>query len=232
MPIRLTGRMLIAPLVLAYPIAAPFLLPMAASSVAASSVVAQEEAAPTDEATRMKLAEMLRRDQEIREKITPLFAKADRDQAEFLRLAQEMAVIDEENLKELERIIERVGWPTSDRFGEDGSRAAFLIVQHAPFEAQQKYLPLLREAVAKGGARGSDLALLEDRVLVREGKQQRYGSQVSFGADGTPRLDPVEDPATLDERRKSVGLPPIADYLKLLEEQIGKPIDRSVLDER
>ena len=44
-------------------------------------------------------------DQEIREKITPLFAKTDRDQAEFLRLAQEMAAIDEENLKELERII-------------------------------------------------------------------------------------------------------------------------------
>ena len=71
--------------------------------------------------------------------------------------------------------------------------------------------------------------MLEDRILTRGGMKQRYGTQVTAGADGVPRVDPIEDPANVDERRASVGLPPMQDYLKLLEAQIGAPIDRSAL---
>jgi hypothetical protein len=110
--------------------------------------------------------------------------------------------------------------------GADASNAAFLILQHAPLARQKALLPLFRRAVSAGNARAADLALLEDRILVGEGKKQLYGSQVTAGPEGVPRLHPIEDPDNVDSRRSAVGLPPLKEYLEHLERQIGKPIER------
>jgi hypothetical protein len=58
--------------------------------------------------------------------------------------------------------------------------------------------------------------MLEDRVLVRKGKKQIYGTQVHSGPDtgGKMVLDPIQDEAQVDERRASVGLMPLKEYLK------------------
>jgi hypothetical protein len=137
-----------------------------------------------------------------------------------------MAAIDSKNLAELERIVQRYGWPGADLVGADASNAAFLILQHAPLARQKALLPLFRRAVSAGNARAADLALLEDRILVGEGKKQLYGSQVTAGPEGVPRLHPIEDPDNVDSRRSAVGLPPLKEYLEHLERQIGKPIER------
>jgi hypothetical protein len=89
------------------------------------------------------------------------------------------------------------------------------VVQHAPADVQQSLLPLLQRAVLQGQARPSDLALLEDRVRVAQGKPQRYGSQMrSSPTPGPPLLEPIEDEACVDQRRASVGLEPLADNLR------------------
>jgi hypothetical protein len=76
-------------------------------------------------------------------------------------------------------------------------------------------LPLVRRAVLQGQARASDLALLEDRVLVAQGKLQRYGSQMrSSPTPGPPVLEPIENEPCVDRRRASVGLEPLADNLR------------------
>lgn len=118
--------------------------------------------------------------------------------------------IDVANINWLSQIIERFGWPGL-RFAGAGSQGAFLVLQHADASIQRKYLPLLRDAVKRHDALGDHLALLEDRVRVADGKPQLYGTQLR----GNPlRFETIEDPAHVDERRRSVGLEPLAEYAK------------------
>lgn len=118
--------------------------------------------------------------------------------------------IDAANMKRLVEIVDAFGWP-GVRFAGAASGTAFLVLQHADHASQRKYLPLLREAVRRHDAIGSDLAMLEDRVRVADGKPQLYGTQL---ATNPLRFAPIEDEARVDERRSSVGLPPLAEYAK------------------
>ncbi len=68
--------------------------------------------------------------------------------------------------------------------------------------------------VAAGEAPPRWLALLEDRVLMGQGKKQVYGTQVTFHqTTGKPELYPVENEPEVDSRRARVGLPPFREYL-------------------
>jgi hypothetical protein len=72
------------------------------------------------------------------------------------------------------------------------------------------------------------LALIEDEIaLTAEGKQI-YGTEITL-TEGKARLAPVADPAQIDERRTAVGLPPIEEYLRQAEAELGMPVDRSAL---
>lgn len=121
---------------------------------------------------------------------------------------------DSVNLIKVKEILDNNGWLGEDIVGEKGSAALFLVIQHSNLATQEKYLPMLREAVKQGKASGSRLALLEDRVALREGKRQIYGSQIS--RDDETKLyyvSPLEDPDNVDKRRTEVGLQPIANYV-------------------
>jgi hypothetical protein len=118
------------------------------------------------------------------------------------------------NLISIVNILDKYGWLGPKIIGEQGNSTLFLVIQHADITTQQKYLPMMREAVKKGNAKASSLALLEDRILLRTGKNQIYGSQI--GTDPTTNLAyvlPLEDPDNVDKRRAEVGLQPIADYI-------------------
>ena len=81
-------------------------------------------------------------------------------------------------------------------------------------------LPLVEKAYRSGGLSGQSYALLLDRVLVREGKPQVYGTQAKRFEEWKgqePALEPIEDEANVDERRAEVGLPPISKYRELLK---------------
>jgi hypothetical protein len=111
-------------------------------------------------------------------------------------------------------ILDKRGWLGEDVVGQQGNSALFLVIQHADLKTQQKYLPMMREAVKTGRANASSLALLEDRVALRQGKMQIYGSQV--GTDNSTGLHyvfPMEDPDNVDKRRAEVGLEPLAEYV-------------------
>ena len=119
------------------------------------------------------------------------------------------------NLIKVRAILDKYGWLGADVVGKQGNSTLFLVIQHANQATQEKYLPMMREAVKKGKAQGSSLALLEDRVALGRGKRQIYGSQVEI--DPKTRLyyvSPLEDPENVDKRRATVGLEPIAEYVK------------------
>jgi uncharacterized protein DUF6624 len=135
---------------------------------------------------------------------------------EFVAAVKSQDEIDARNMDRLEEIIRQYGWPGKGLVGEEASKAAFLILQHSNLTRQEKYLPLLKKAARKGDARPADVAMLEDRVLVRRGKKQVYGTQLRSGPEtgGKLVLEPIEDEKHVDKRRASVGLMPLKEYLR------------------
>ncbi|MCW3124358.1 MAG: hypothetical protein JWO03_16 [Bacteroidetes bacterium] len=129
-------------------------------------------------------------------------------------LGDVMSIKDSINRVKVCGIIDKCGWLGKDIIGQNGNTTLFLVIQHADLSVQKKYLPVLREAVKKGSARGSDLALMEDRMALRTGRKQIYGSQISmYEGDSFYCVCPLEDPDNVDKRRAAVGLRPMSVYL-------------------
>jgi len=121
---------------------------------------------------------------------------------------------DSVNLIKVKKILDERGWLGPDIIGKQGNSTLFLVIQHADIETQEEYLPMMREAVKNGNANPSSLALLEDRVALRKGEKQIYGSQISRDPEtGEHYVLPLIDPDNVDQRRAEVGLGPIQDYI-------------------
>jgi len=141
--------------------------------------------------------------------------------AEFEKITDRMKSIDADNTKWLKGVIERHGWLGESLVGRDGANAAWLLVQHADADPKfQRHCLDLMAKLPPGEVSRSELAYLTDRVLLAEGKKQKYGTQCMF-ADGKWKPRPLEDEANVDKRRAEVGLPPLAEYLKLIEQHNG-----------
>lgn len=127
----------------------------------------------------------------------------------------EMEAVHDENAALLTRVFDDIGWPGRREYGDDGAGAAFLILQHAighP-DLQRRGLTLLLDAIPEGQANPLDVAYLSDRISIFEGGAQTFGTQFDWDANGQLSPATVRDPETLDERRASVGLPPMAETI-------------------
>lgn len=112
----------------------------------------------------------------------------------------------------------RYGWPRTSITGREGTQQAYLLVQHAPPTVQASYQEVLQAAHTRGELRSPDYATYLDRVLVNQGRAQRYGTQsdrrtLASGQEEEYLL-PVEDVPTLDHRRATMGLEPILVQLR------------------
>lgn len=159
---------------------------------------------PAQPALRGELLAMRVEDQRVRKNVGPAMTSQEKE---------EWRQVDTRNEKRMMAIIAEHGWPGKSLVGTDGAHAAWLLVQHCSRTFQEECLPLLEKAVAQQEATGKDYAYLLDRVLMHRGKPQVYGTQFRT-MDGTTLVHPIEDPDHLDERRRSVGLGPWADYEK------------------
>lgn len=56
-----------------------------------------------------------------------------------------------------------------------------------------------------------------DRLRLHQGKKQLYGSGFEF-KDGKMVLSPTEDLKHLERRRAKIGLPPMAEAIKMMKE--------------
>ncbi len=126
--------------------------------------------------------------------------------------------MDEAHETRMREIIAKHGWPVKSLVGPDGSNMAWLIVQHCSLGFEEECLPLLEHAAAAGEATRMNFAYLQDRVLMYQGKPQVYGTQFWDNA-----LWQLEDPVHVDDRRRSVGLGPLADYVELVAKMNGWP---------
>jgi hypothetical protein len=124
----------------------------------------------------------------------------------------------------LRRAVKKRGWPGRAAVGDSAAEAAWLILQHSPlYDWQEEMLPTLEALAARGEIRPGDLALFTDRVLVHRGRPQRYGSQFAV-AGGRLVPSPIADVARVDSLRASVGLPPMAEYARMLGELYHLPV--------
>ena len=168
---------------------------------------------------RAELLAMLVEDQAVRTGVAPPGDTRTADE-----LFAELGRVDARNTDRLVEILDEHGWPGWTLVGEDGSTAAWALAQHADLrpDVQRRALELLREAVAAGDASPGDLAYLEDRVRVADGRPQLYGTQWGTDAAGSlvPRT-PIEDAAGVDQRRADAGLDTLDAYLEELTSRPG-----------
>lgn len=132
-----------------------------------------------------------------------------------------MVRTDSLNMIAAKLIIRKYGFPGYSLVGTDGTDGFWAIIQHCDNDVifQQKVLSLMDKEVKRHNAPGEKFALLQDRVLINQGRKQLYGTQVRLDLK-THRAKPlpVQDSLNVDSRRKAVGLSPMKDYLKLFEQ--------------
>lgn len=124
-----------------------------------------------------------------------------------------MMRVDADNTAYLKDLVGQLGWIDPGRFGDEAADAAFLIVQHSGD------LPLMLAALPQLEAqeRLQEYALLFDRLQIRQGLPQRFGTQIGWAEDDSKGLLPIETLEEIDATRADVGLEPLDDYLARFE---------------
>lgn len=109
---------------------------------------------------------------------------------------------DAENIKKVETVISKYGYPGKSLVGEPTNRAAFLVIQHS--DKISKYLPIVRIAAEKKELPFRSYALMLDRHLLEKQEPQIYGSQ-GLEMGGIPVIWPIKDPTNVNGLRKKAG---------------------------
>ena len=145
---------------------------------------------------------------------------------------EEMEALHNHNAAALDVIIKEIGYPTVDKVGEQGSEAAWLVIQHAISRPafMKKCAQLLERAVGRKEASPISLAYLTDRIATFEGKPQRYGTQFDWDEYGelSPKL--YDNLIEVEQRRKSIGLNTLEQQTEIIrkramEEKESAPVD-------
>lgn len=165
---------------------------------------------------RKELNKMQYEDQGIRLLLLNVRKSEGLDSPITLLIRKEMKQIDNINAIRVQQIIDEFGWLGESEIGSEANQTLFLTIQHVDdLIVQEKYLPVLEEAVKNGDAEAWQFAFLTDRILMNQGKFQVYGTQVIIGK--TPEdsyIVPLQNPEEVDERRRIVGLEPLNEYLQ------------------
>lgn len=173
--------------------------------LATVAAAAQQPAPPSYSKPELRdeLLAMRTEDQDIRKRWL-----TDRENPQ---INEEMKRLNERHVARVQEILRETGWPTVAMVGKDGSGAVWIILQHATPAVLKASLPLMKAAADRGDIGGGLYATSVDRDRINDGLPQVYGSQFNT-KDGKCEPQPIEDPEHVDERRKAVGLGPLAEY--------------------
>ncbi|MGD1891764.1 MAG: DUF6624 domain-containing protein [Cyclobacteriaceae bacterium] len=170
------------------------------------SLSAQDASDIPYDSLRTVLEEVYDQDQGIREELMKYMQQGD---SIVPSLIARMNSIDSVNQILVNQIISDYGWLPQSKIGSKAAGAVFLVVQHSDLETMREYLPLLKEAAEAGEAKTTSAALMEDRILMYEGKKQIYGTQASSrqgeGGSNEYFIWPIENPAEENQRRAEAG---------------------------
>lgn len=164
------------------------------------------------------LDSIYKEDQKYRNQLDEIEKEFDGESDEVKSLWKIIDEKDSLNQIIVKNILDENGWLGVDVVGEKGNATLFLVIQHSDLETQEKYLPMMRQAVKEGNAFGKDLAYLEDRVALAKGEKQIYGTQVDRDKETGEYYAPfLIDPENVDKRRAEVGLFPLEIYFAIIK---------------
>lgn len=129
----------------------------------------------------------------------------------------EFDVVRVEHANRFEEIVSTYGWPTIEMVGDDGARAAWIIVQHADHDKdfQRRMLKIMKPLALKDQIDPANYAYLYDRTH----SPQLYGTQGQCQG-GKFKPFPVEDIETIDSRRESLKMGAAEEYWETASERI------------
>jgi hypothetical protein len=145
-------------------------------------------------------------------------ADAKKKEAKF----EEMEKIDADDTTYLIKLVKDVGWIDEKRFGDKANYSAYLIVMHTKdLSLMRSAIPQIEKEVKAKRFDPELFAGLHDRYRLIVAEPERYGMHVNVTEKGTLIVGPLEDRKKVDEFRKEIGLPPLAEYLKRYKEENG-----------
>jgi hypothetical protein len=137
-------------------------------------------------------------------------------------LGRKQNAIDSSNLVRVEAILKQYGYPGKTLVGTPTNETVFFVLQHSPKIKQ--YVATVEQAARKGELPFRRYAMMQDRLLMQEEKEQLYGTQVYGFMTNNPQTGkpewqmfvwPIKNPKTINKRRRRAGLPEkIEDYAK------------------
>ncbi len=160
-----------------------------------------------------ELAEIIRSDQEPRNRIVAAWNEHPTDTLLHRSIAAEVLRADSINLIKVCNVLDSRGFVSKDEVGDE-CIALWLVIQHSPLEYQQKYLPIFKIAAMNGDLPKETIALMEDRVALQLGKPQIYGSQGNVNEQGIFVPAEMIEPENVDSRRAKMDMIPLAEYIK------------------
>ncbi|MGD0756288.1 MAG: DUF6624 domain-containing protein [Bacteroidales bacterium] len=120
----------------------------------------------------------------------------------------------------LEKIFIKFGYPGYSLVGKKGEFNFWLMVQHCDFapDFQLRVLQSMKIEVEKNNADPGNYAYLTDRELINTGKQQIFGTQITYNSIGQAYPINLVDSANVNKRRKEKRMEPIEEYLNRMTE--------------
>lgn len=172
---------------------------------------------------KKQLDTLLQKDQGIREYFDSQVKEKRKDEiAQFLNYQRSFLdknnwkiinTIDSINLDKVEGIIAKYGYPGKTLVGEPENTAVFFVVQHS--KQIPKYYGLIEKAGKEKELPFKYVAMMLDRKLADEGKEQVYGTQIfskmitnikTGKKEQFSYVVPIKDAKNVNKRRMEAGL--------------------------
>lgn len=122
------------------------------------------------------------------------------------KVSSDIREIDSVNKSTIISIIEKCGWSAIDT---SQINDVFLMVQHMDTEFVARYYPVFMKYYEEGILSNVNYARMEDRLLMNNGFEQIYGTQVVDKS-----FYDIKDEENVNERRKKLGLSTIEETAK------------------
>lgn len=115
--------------------------------------------------------------------------------------------VDSSNVVFVEKVFDKYGYPGKTLVDTPANESAWYVIQHS--KKIGKYLPMMKKAAEKGELPFHLYAMMLDRDLMYNGKEQIYGSQSKAEKMKDGKFAwfvwPIQDATHVNERRKKAG---------------------------
>jgi hypothetical protein len=115
--------------------------------------------------------------------------------------------IDSSNLVFIEKLFDKVGYPGKTLVGTPTNESAWNLIQHS--NRIDRYLSLIKKAAEENELPFNLYAMMLDRQLMNEGKEQVYGTQAMSKKLKSGRVEsfiwPIKNPTEVNRLRKDAG---------------------------